>query len=47
MYLEKYEKSDERHGESAPSVLEGLAARALQLVEMEDLTGRDAPTVIT
>ena len=47
MYLEKFETDSARHQESAASVLKGLAERALSLVQMESLTGRDAPTVIT
>lgn len=47
MYLEKFEKDVSKHGQAAPSALEGLAARAIDLVKMEELTGRDAPTVIT
>uniref|UniRef100_A0A7S4ND20 Alpha-D-phosphohexomutase C-terminal domain-containing protein n=1 Tax=Odontella aurita TaxID=265563 RepID=A0A7S4ND20_9STRA len=47
MYLEKFEMDSSKHGEAAPAALKGLADRALGLVEMEELTGRDAPTVIT
>lgn len=47
MYLEKFEKDTSKHDQSAPAALESLAARALSLVKMEELTGRDAPTVIT
>jgi phosphoglucomutase len=47
MYLEKFEKDPTKHNQSAPTALKGLADRALQLVKMEELTGRDAPTVIT
>ena len=47
MYLEKYEKDASKHGVSAPVALRGLADRALGLVQMEELTGRDTPTVIT
>ena len=47
MYLEKFEKDVSKHNESAPVALKSLAERALKLVKMEELTGRDAPTVIT
>jgi len=47
MYLEKFEMDTAKHGEAAPTMLKALADRALGLVQMEKLTGRDAPTVIT
>ena len=47
MYLEQYEKDESKHDISAPKALEDLADEALRLVQMEKLTGRDAPTVIT
>jgi phosphoglucomutase len=47
MYLEKFEKDTANHGETAPFMLKSLADRALGLVQMQELTGRDAPTVIT
>jgi hypothetical protein len=47
MYLEKYEKEEENHGEAAPTTLKSLAERAIGLVQLQQLTGRDAPTVIT
>jgi len=47
MYLEKYEKDVSKHDEAAPVALKNLADRALGLVQMEQLTGRDEPTVIT
>ena len=47
MYLEKFEKDESKHDESAPNALKSLADRALALVQMEELTGRDSPTVIT
>lgn len=47
MYLEKFEKDDSRHGEAAPVILKALADRAMGLVQLQELTGRDAPTVIT
>lgn len=47
MYLERFEKDVSKHGESAPVALKSLADRAIQLVQLESLTGRDAPTVIT
>jgi phosphoglucomutase len=47
MYLEKYEKATDRHDEAAPVVLKSLADHVLGLVQMQNLTGRDSPTVIT
>ena len=47
MYLEKYEKDTTKHGEAAPTALKSLAERAIKAVQLEELTGRDAPTVIT
>jgi phosphoglucomutase len=47
MYLERYEKDESKHDESAPSALKSLADRAIEAVQLEHLTGRDAPTVIT
>lgn len=47
MYLEKFEKDIAKHGDAAPTALKGLADRAVDLVKMEELTGRQAPTVIT
>lgn len=47
MYLERFEKDEATYGESAPSALKSLAERALGLVQMEKLTGRKEPTVIT
>lgn len=47
MYLERFEKDTSKHGESAPAALKSLADRAIALVKMEELTGRDSPTVIT
>lgn len=47
MYVEKYEKDTETHDQAAPVALKGLADYALELVQMEGLTGRESPTVIT
>jgi len=47
MYLERYEKDKAVHDQSAPIALRGLAERALALVRLKEITGRDAPTVIT
>ena len=47
MYLEKYEKDTSKHDESAPVALKALADYAVDLVDMQPLTGREAPTVIT
>lgn len=47
MYIEKYVKDTSTHEQAAPKALQGLADYALSLVEMEGLTGRSSPTVIT
>ncbi len=47
MYLEKFEKDASKHSEAAPVALKSLADRALSLVKMVELTGRESPTVIT
>lgn len=47
MYLEKFEGDQAKHGQSSPTALKSLADRALELVKMTELTGRDTPTVIT
>jgi phosphoglucomutase len=47
MYLEQYEKDTSKHNMSAPVFLKDLADVALGLVQMEQITGRDSPTVIT
>jgi phosphoglucomutase len=47
MYLEKFESDTSKHVESAPSMLKSLADRAIGLVKMAELTGRNEPTVIT
>ncbi|CAJ1911933.1 unnamed protein product [Cylindrotheca closterium] len=47
MYLEKFEKDESKHGEAAPVALRSLADRAIGLVQLKQITGRDAPTVIT
>mmetsp|Transcript_15726 Transcript_15726/g.17456 ORF Transcript_15726/g.17456 Transcript_15726/m.17456 type:complete len:380 (+) Transcript_15726:298-1437(+) len=47
MYLEKYEKDTKNHDKAAPLILKPLADRAISLVQLSQLTGRDAPTVIT
>jgi hypothetical protein len=47
VYLERYENDVANHGESAPVALKSLADRAIQLVQIQELTGRGAPTVIT
>lgn len=47
MYLEKFEQDPSKHDQAAPAALKSLADRAVAMVKMQDLTGRDAPTVIT
>ncbi|KAL7566701.1 hypothetical protein ACA910_017759 [Epithemia clementina (nom. ined.)] len=47
MYLEKFEQDPEKHDKAAPVALKTLADRAIAMVKMAEITGRDAPTVIT
>jgi phosphoglucomutase len=47
MYLEKFEKDTSKHSTSAPIALKDLADKAIELVRMQELTGLDAPTVVT
>lgn len=47
MYLERFEKDPSKHDEAAPVALKSLADRALRLVRMVEITGRESPTVIT
>jgi len=47
MYLERFEQDPSKHGEAAPVALKGLADRAIGLVELIELTGRESPSVIT
>jgi len=47
MYLEQYENDSSKHSMSAPVALKALAEESLSLVQMQKITGRDAPTVIT
>eukprot|EP00592_Proboscia_alata_P007331 CAMPEP_0194354590 /NCGR_PEP_ID=MMETSP0174-20130528/2712_1 /TAXON_ID=216777 /ORGANISM="Proboscia alata, Strain PI-D3" /LENGTH=656 /DNA_ID=CAMNT_0039123593 /DNA_START=158 /DNA_END=2128 /DNA_ORIENTATION=+ len=47
MYLERFEGDASLHDEAAPVALLGLATKALELVKMKEITGRDSPTVIT
>jgi len=47
MYLEQYEKDQSKHDQAAPLALKDLANRVLKVVKFEQITGRDAPTVIT
>ena len=47
MYLEKYEKDKTKYGEAAPVALKGLADRAIALAKIQELTGRESPSVIT
>lgn len=47
MYLEKYEKDKAKYGEAAPAALKGLADRAIALTQLQELTGRESPSVIT
>jgi len=47
MYLEKFEQDPDKHNEAAPVALKSLADRAVAMVKMQELTGRESPTVIT
>jgi phosphoglucomutase len=47
MYLEKFERDTSKHGEAAPVALKSLADRAIGLVRLVELTGRESPSVIT
>lgn len=47
VYLEQFESDVTKHNEAAPVALKSLADRAIALSMMKELTGRDAPTVIT
>lgn len=47
MYIEKFDTDTSKHEEAAPVALKSLADRALGLVQMEKITGRASPTVIT
>jgi len=47
LYLEKYEAPSGNLGMHAFDVVKPLAAIALELSQLKDYTGRDAPTVIT
>jgi len=47
MYLEQFEKDPLKHNQSAPAMLQSLADRVLRIVNFEEYTGRDSPTVIT
>jgi phosphoglucomutase len=47
VYLEKFEQDVTQHQLAAPVALRSLADRVIELVHMKELTGRDAPTVIT
>jgi phosphoglucomutase len=47
VYLERFEKDPSKHDEAAPTALKSLAERAINLVKMQEITGREAPTVIT
>ena len=47
MYLEMYEKDTTKHGEASPTALKSHAERAIKAVQLEELTGRHALTVIT
>ena len=47
MYLEKYASPSEDLSLAAFDVVKPIAAIALEISKLKELTGRDAPTVIT
>jgi phosphoglucomutase len=47
MYLERFEQDTSKHGEAAPVALKDLADRAIGLVRLVELTGRNSPSVVT
>ena len=47
VYIEKYESAADKLSLTTAVALEALSGIALQLARMQELTGRDAPTVIT
>ena len=47
MYIEQYEQDASTFDQAAPIALKELADYVLDLVCMEKITGRNAPTVIT
>jgi phosphoglucomutase len=47
MYLERFEQDTSKHGEAAPVALKNLAERAIGLVRLVELTGREHPSVVT
>ncbi|MAY60601.1 MAG: alpha-D-glucose phosphate-specific phosphoglucomutase [Rhizobiales bacterium] len=47
VYMEFYEPDPARHGVETQSALAGLIAAADEVAQIENITGRDGPTVIT
>ena len=47
MYIEKFDQDTSTHDMASPVALKSLADCALDLVDMEQITGRASPTVIT
>ncbi len=47
VYIEKYEPSADKHDMPTGEALKQLVAVALELADIQGLTGREAPTVIT
>ena len=45
--MEFYEPDPARHGVETQSALAGLIAAADEVAQIENITGRDGPTVIT
>jgi phosphoglucomutase len=47
MYLERFEPDASKHEVAAPVALKSLADRAIGLVQLVELTGRESPSVVT
>ncbi|CAM9909486.1 unnamed protein product, partial [Ectocarpus fasciculatus] len=47
MYIEKYEKDEDKLDQVPAEALSGLVALGLKLSQLRELTGRENPTVIT
>ncbi|MEN8176640.1 MAG: alpha-D-glucose phosphate-specific phosphoglucomutase, partial [Pseudomonadota bacterium] len=47
VYMEKYEADTDKHGQETPAAMADLVTLAASLADIEGITGRDAPDVIT
>lgn len=47
MYIERYERDNSKHDVAAPVALKDLADRAIRLVQLVEITGRESPSVVT